>query len=231
MSDTFYVTETGKPPNIKLLIALLAIIVALLTTFLQGYNVIIHSLCFGTFLFLMYSSFITKEPREASFLYFSLRIWVLIVITLYLGMLSGLLYSYVRASEAAEFVKSVGEALISLRSPIMIFLFNLPKGLLGAIPYLGPFIIGVAGGNSGFIMGSAVYNIYFSGEKFRAIIASLVAFHPYGFLELFSYSTFITASLYFKEKMWGHALKLVGLAIILLLIAAYVEFWELKFFR
>lgn len=231
MSDMLYIMESRKPPNIKLLIALLAIIVAFLVTFLQGYNVIIHSICFGTFLFLMYSSFITKEPREASFLYFSLRIWVLIVTTLYLGMLSGFFYSYVREAEALEFVKSVGEVLISLKSPLMIFIFNLPKGLLGAIPYLGPFIIGVAGGNSGFIMGSAIYNIYLSGEKFRALITSLVALHPYGFLELFSYSVFITASLYFKEKMWSQALKLVGLAIILLFIAAYVEFWEVQLLK
>jgi len=231
MSDTLYIMETRKQPNTKLLIALLTVIVALLTTFLQGYNVIIHSLCFGSFLFLMLSSLITKEPREVSFLHLSLKIWVLVVVTLYLGMLSGLLYSYIRTSEAIEFVKSVGEVLISLKSPIMIFLFNLPKGLLGAIPYIGPFIIGVAGGNSGFIMGTAVYNIYFSGEKFKAIITSLAAFHPYGFLELFSYSTFITASIYFKEKMWGQALKLVGLAIVLLLIAAYVEIWEIGFLR
>ncbi len=229
MTESFYIAETKKFSNRKLFIALLAVMAAFLSVLFQGYNILIHSICFGTFLFLIYDALVSKEPGETHYLYFALRIWVSVTITLYLGILSGAVFSIIRAEESIELVKTVGEVLISLKNPIMIFLFNLPKGLLGAIPYAGPFIIGVAGGNSGFIMGTALYHIFMGGEEFRAIITSLIAFHPYGFLEILSYSMYITASLYARRRMWGDVVKIIGIATLLLVAAAYLEFWEVSF--
>lgn len=210
-----------------------AIVLAIVLTILYiivrtGYNMIAYSLGFGLIMLLIYGDLIKKDVKMVSVISMAFKIWLIIVIMFYLGIAYGYLHAIIYKEESLELLKEVGEQILPLGSPIEIFLFNISKGILGVIPFFGPFIIGVALGNSGFIIGVALMKLIDAGLYRNFLLVILTPLHPYGILELFSYGLFLSSSLYLKRKMFKKAIKTTIIASILLFIAAYIEYWEIQ---
>ena len=212
------------------LLYILLIFVLTISTYYLGYNLVANSIVYGVLMLITYRILVKKPAKEYKPLHLSIRIWVPIVLLMYVGVFSGILYSTFHYTESVEVLEKAGEEIIKLRSPEKIFFFNLIRGIFAVIPYAGSFIIGIALGNSGSLIGIALKKLLVLGNHRDFLVTLLIPFHPYGFLELLSYGFFLSASLYVKSKHWKYFILSIIVAIILLFIAAHLEIWEMEIY-
>lgn len=217
--------------RVKILLLMILLFTLVLTIYYLGYNLPINSVVYGLLLLMSYKLLIKKDVGKYGSLQLAFRIWVPLVILMYVGIFFGLLYTVFHHSESMGVLEEIGREIVKLKNPERIFLFNLSRGILAIIPYIGPFIMGIALGNSGFIMGIALRKLLDLRYYKDFTIMFLVPFHPYGFLELLSYSFFIASSLYIRAKKWKYMLISIFIAVLVLLIAAYLEVWELEIYK
>jgi len=217
--------------RVKILLLIILLFTLALTVYHLGYNLLINSVVYGLLLLMSYKLLVKKNMNKYSPLQLAIRIWVPLVILMYVGIFFGLLYTVFYHSESMGVLEEIGKEIIKLKNPERIFLFNLSRGILAIIPYIGPFIMGIALGNSGFIMGIALRKLLDLEYYKDFIIMSLVPFHPYGFLELLSYGFFLTGSLYIRARKWKYMLISIFIAVLVLFIAAYLEVWELEVYK
>ncbi|HDJ94750.1 MAG TPA: hypothetical protein ENG46_00235 [Acidilobales archaeon] len=220
--------EVFAEKRTRFLLCLLLIFVLMITTYYLGYNLVANSIVYGTLMISTYNVLIRKPVKDYKPPYISIRIWIPIVFLMYVGMFFGLLYSTFHYTQSIKVLEEVGKEIIKLKSPEKIFLFNLVRGIFAVIPYIGPFIIGIALGNSGFLIGIALKKLLVLEHYKDFVITLLIPFHPYGFLELLSYGFFLTASLYIRLKHWKYSMLSISVAIVLLFIAAHLEIWEME---